>query len=263
MAEHLNDLDGKAWIKETKSWWRSRAPKRDPRKKDHPATFSELDVERIIRFFTKADDAVLDPFVGTGSTLLACAASGRLGTGIELSPRWAKVAKARTGEVPRGHDQTLLEGDTREILPTLPDEAFRLVVTSPPYWSILRKPADHKTKAERLSEDLATDYGDEEGNLELIGDYQGFLDQLDLIWRDCHRVLQDPGHLVIIASDVREKGRLVPLPTDLARRCEDLGFRLAGLTMLVQDDKRLYPYGFPTTYVPNIHHQTLVILRKA
>ena len=38
---------------------------------------------------------MLDPFVGSGSTLLACHATGRKGVGIELIDRWRTVACER------------------------------------------------------------------------------------------------------------------------------------------------------------------------
>ena len=74
----------------------SIAPPRDALKSKHPATFPEGDIEKLIRYFTKKGHLVLDPFVGSGSTLVACRESERLGVGIELVPKWAEIAKKRS-----------------------------------------------------------------------------------------------------------------------------------------------------------------------
>ena len=49
----LNELSNREWLRETKSFWLSQAPPRSALKARHPATFSERDVERLIRLFTK------------------------------------------------------------------------------------------------------------------------------------------------------------------------------------------------------------------
>jgi DNA modification methylase len=46
--------------------------------------------QRLIRLFTKSGQVVLDPFVGSGSTLLACEQTDRIGIGIELIERVAE-----------------------------------------------------------------------------------------------------------------------------------------------------------------------------
>jgi hypothetical protein len=70
---HLNELTAREWIPETVSVWRQRglgANHPDAQiERQHPAPFSFTDVGRLIRFFTKKGDTVLDPFVGVGSTL--------------------------------------------------------------------------------------------------------------------------------------------------------------------------------------------------
>jgi DNA modification methylase len=63
--------------------------------RQHPAPFSFTDVGRLIRFFTKRGWTTLDPFVGIGPTLKACALEGRKGIGIELNPRYAQLAQER------------------------------------------------------------------------------------------------------------------------------------------------------------------------
>ena len=95
----LNDLAATEWLPETISVWTQRglgANHADAQiERQHPAPFSFTDVSRLIRFFTKRGGVVLDPFVGVGSTLKACALEGRRGIGFELNPKYARLAKER------------------------------------------------------------------------------------------------------------------------------------------------------------------------
>ncbi|MBL4591440.1 MAG: site-specific DNA-methyltransferase [Phycisphaerales bacterium] len=63
--------------------------------KDHPAPYPVALAERLIRMFSFAGDVVLDPFAGTGSTLIAAANAGRNSIGIELDPEYTKFAADR------------------------------------------------------------------------------------------------------------------------------------------------------------------------
>ena len=94
------------------SWMRSVAPPRDKLKAEHPATFSERDIEKLIELFTKQGERVLDPFVGVGSTLVACTRIGRAGVGIELTRRWAEIARERIAaeQTARNRDSNLSSG---------------------------------------------------------------------------------------------------------------------------------------------------------
>ena len=53
---NLNDLSNVEWLTFTKSVWQSRPPPRDELKEQHPATFAENDVEKLILFFTKKEE---------------------------------------------------------------------------------------------------------------------------------------------------------------------------------------------------------------
>ncbi len=253
----------------------SVAPPRDARKLRHPATFSEKDVERLIRFFTKEGESVLDPFLGSGSTLVACRDSGRLGTGIELIEQWAEIARERlgpqapvagcprSGRGPRtdAGDHTILHGDALTELATLPEAAFDFIVTSPPYWSILDKKG-MKVEAERESKDLPTKYSEDESDLGNIADYEEFLDRLADIFAACGRVLKPKKYLAVIVSDFRHGPHFVLFHADLARRIEQVGLPLKGITILLQDSKNLYPFGVPNAFVSNVHHQYILIHQK-
>ncbi len=61
----------------------------------HPAPFPVELPRRCIKLFTFVGDTVLDPFLGSGTTLIACALTGRRGIGIEIDKRYCKIAKDR------------------------------------------------------------------------------------------------------------------------------------------------------------------------
>ncbi len=258
----LNDLNNSEWIVETKSVWFSKPPPRDKRKVQHPATFAETDIARLIRFFTKQCQSVLDPFLGTGSTLIACAQTGRLGTGVELSERWADTARARLAEVECGDTQQVITGDARLALPDMEEDSFSFIVTSPPYWSILGKKADHKTRVERQSRGLETQYSNDTQDLGNTASYEEFLAELAQVFGECRRLLRPRGYMAVIVSDFRHGSKFVPYHADISRVVESVEMTLEGITVLVQDSKALYPYGMPHAFVSNVHHQYILIFRK-
>ena len=86
------------------------------------------------------------------------------------------------------------------------------MVTSPPYWTLKQ-------------------YRRAAGQLGWIADYDQFLDQLDAVWRLCHRALVPGGRLICVVGDVclsrrRNSGRhtVVPLHASIQDRCRALGF---------------------------------------
>jgi site-specific DNA-methyltransferase (adenine-specific) len=63
--------------------------------KHHPAPFPEELAYRLVRMFSFVGDTVLDPFMGTGTTLLAASRCGRNAIGVEIEPSYVKMARAR------------------------------------------------------------------------------------------------------------------------------------------------------------------------
>jgi DNA modification methylase len=269
-VNRLNDLSAREWIPETVSVWIQRGLGRNHAhaqiERQHPAPFSFQDVSRLIRFFTKADDCVLDPFVGVGSTLKAAALEGRRGIGIELNGKYAGLARHRlsvelNGDAGVCHDQTVICGDARIEIPNIPDGSVKLVVTSPPYWNILHK-KDHKARQERVAHGLDTQYSTDGSDLGNIDDYGQFLTGIADTLAMTRRCLADRGHLCVVVGDFRHKSKYYMLHADIAREMEKRRFTVKGITVLYQRHKRVFPYGFPYSYVPNLHHQYIVILQK-
>ncbi len=242
----------------------SVAPPRDALKVKHPATFSEVDVARLITFFTKRGQTVLDPFCGSGSAGVAALEEGRRFVGVELISEWHELACARLCEQTGGRKSArwaMLLGDARKQLGVLEPESVDFVVTSPPYWNILRKQGI-KARVERQELGLATQYSEDDQDLGNCADYGEFLTRVADILELSARALKAGRYMAVIVSDFREKSRFVLFHSDLAACLEERELLLQGVTVLVQDSKGLYPYGVPNAFVPNVHHQYVLILRK-
>ncbi|MEM3207359.1 MAG: site-specific DNA-methyltransferase [Halobacteria archaeon] len=63
--------------------------------RQHPAPFPLELASRLVRMFSFFGDTVLDPFCGTGTSMVAALQSGRNSVGIEVDPEYAKMTKAR------------------------------------------------------------------------------------------------------------------------------------------------------------------------
>ena len=273
----LNDLNGSQWLPETKSFFYQKGlGAKHPHaqiERQHPAPYSFQDIAHLVTFFTKKGMHVLDPFGGVGSTAKACELEGRICTSIELQPRWRDLAIQRLEfEVGEGSSQKheFILGDSREELKKLDDSTFDFMVTSPPYWSILNKKADHKVMKERVANNLATNYSeDDENDLANIGSYEEFLEILvNDIFMECARVLRPKKYMCLVVSDFRNKSEFISFHSDLIQAMNKKetkdGYKvtLQGVKVLLQNHKSLLPYGYPFAYVENIHHQYILIFRK-
>lgn len=263
----LNDLTGTEWIQETSTIWYQRGlgqqHKHAQIEKEHPAPFSYSMVERLVKFFTKKNGLVLDPFCGVASTLKACALNDRKGIGIELSQKWVTLSKKRLREeVPDSSQQKIIKGDSRKILDELENNTLDFVVTSPPYWRILGKRADHKVTKERIEKNLDTKYSENKNDLGNIEDYDEFLKELKIIFEKCFKLLKEGKFMVVVVSDFRHKSKYIPFHSDVSIIMEECGFDTKSMSILVQNAKKLFPYGYPYDFVPNIHHQFMLIFKK-
>lgn len=267
----LNALTSKEWLSESVSVWNQKglgAGHADAAlEKLHPAPYSYTDVARLVRMFTKPGQTVLDPFVGSGSTLKAAALEGRLGIGFELYKDFAALTKKRLeSEVPSAvleeFPQQVMQGDSRKLGKKLEEGSVDFIVTSPPYWSILNKKSDHKQKQTREAHGLVTNYGDDERDLGNIDDYDEFIEVLAGVLSSAGAALKHKGYMALVVGDFRHKSRYYMFHADIARAMEDRGFTLQAMNVLYQRHKRVFPYGYPYAYVPNVHHQNIVIMRK-
>jgi DNA modification methylase len=100
-----------------------------PEKTFHPCQFPTELVERCVLALTAAGDTVLDPFVGTGTSVIAAAKHGRNGIGIDQSPLYVELARSRLSDLKAGRLLTRPMGKPVRH----PKEGER-VATIPPEW---------------------------------------------------------------------------------------------------------------------------------
>jgi len=257
----LNDLDGKEWIKFLKSWFVFDALKSDLDEEkavtkdteDHPATFSPTMIADFIKFFTKKNMKVLDPFVGIGTTLVACDRTGRKGIGVEINPKYLKIAQKRTTK-----KQIIMKGDSISLSKLkLPKIDF--CISSPPYWKMLHK-IDVNQKI-RLKKGLDTKYSNQKNDLGNIQDYEEFMEKLILVYEQVYNSLKPGKYMVIIVQNVIMGSVMIPFAWDLAIRLSKK-FLLKKEKIWCQDHKNLYPFGYPFSWVSNTHHHYCLVFQR-
>ncbi len=258
--KRANDLGGKEWARYSISVWNDITKTAEERKLKHPAMFPEMLVRRIINCFTTSEDpSILDPFMGSGTTLLAARNLGRHGIGFELNPEYVKLAKERLAQASLFSEQSfeIYNTNASEIPNLIKHNSIDLCMTSPPYWDILlrKRTADYKE---------IRNYGDEEGDLGRISDYNQFLDALAQIFAGVLLVLRPGKYCVINVMDLRKKDKYFPLHSDLATRMQELGFIFDD--MIIWDRRQEYnnlrTLGYPTVFRINRIHEFLLIFRK-
>ncbi len=269
-VNRLNDLSSKEWIKFQKSWFVHNPPPREKGVLLHPAKFPENMVQQFIEFFTKAGETVLDPMLGTGSTLMACAASGRRGIGIELQPKYAEIAERRLVQAqaqlrldgdsaPAPQPQRVILGDARSI-DAMNIGPVQYCITSPPYWDMLRRKG-FETQRERRTGGLDVAYSDDERDLGNVAEYEEFLDQLCDIYLRVYDLLDDRRYLTVIVKNIKKGGKVYPLAWDLGKRLAER-YALKDEKIWCQDDQRLAPYGMFSAWVSNTMHHYCLNFRK-
>jgi DNA modification methylase len=263
-ANDLNDLTGTEWIKFTKSWNVYRPRSREASEKAHPAKFPEELVEDFVGFFTQEGEWVLDPFLGTGSTLVGCRSLGRNAVGIELTEQYADVARERARQQSLNPvELEVVNDDARAAISDLERE-FDYCVTSPPYWNMLGRSRGgvESEQQQREQEGLDTEYSDSEDDLGNVEAYDAFLDELEGVFLDVHDVLKDGAYLTVVVQNVRTPdGEMKPLAWDLADRLRD-PYVLKQEKLWLQDDTQLGIWGYPSEYVSNVAHHYCLVFEK-
>jgi len=273
--ERLNDLDGATWLQWSKSIWRFKKPVIN--NYGHPAIFPTFVAERLVRIFTKEGDLVLDPMVGVGTTSVASKSLNRKSIGIDLSPKYCKIAKSRLAQqrltemsnavkaeelgqqkkVVSNHE--IICDDARNILLHVAPDSVDFCLTSPPYWiglhGINGRYTGQTQKEVKVYSHDKRDYGN-------IEDYEKFVEGLKNLFIDIYSVLKNGKYCVVIIQDSRRKSKVYPLHIDFHLAMTSIGYDYQDLIVWEHPTYTTRPLGYPTTFVVSRVHDFIMIFRK-
>ena len=279
----FNGLCASEWAQLSRSVWNDVSSQRQKKHLDHGATYPEKLCDRLLQMYSKEGDLVLDPFLGTGTTVIAALKRDRNAVGIELTDRFFSVAekeiKEQSGSTNLLHfsgksskaEYKIYKGDCAEVLKTLDDETIQLTITSPPYADLIHKVVEdrtlhHKNSAFVLDNNATTNlYSDDErdlGNMQM----PEYLKKVDTIMQELYRVTKKGGYNIWVVKDFRDTKNKIPyidLHSKIALSGEKAGFKYHDLIIWDQNEQRkLVLLGYPSVFYVNQNHSYLVVLRK-
>ena len=231
----------------------------------HPAPFMIKDIEKLISLFTKRGMTVLDPFVGSGTTLIAASNLERKGIGIDLNEEYHQLYLQRTIDNDLFCNNEYIVGNSLDVLDRI--DTVDYIVTSPPYHNILRNDSkgtrNNSGKNYRMSARDGVEYYSElENDLGNFEQYEDFLAALKAIMEKAYRCLRNKKYASIIISDFTVDKKEICVQADIVKLMQEIGFIFVGTTILMQTVKPLYPFGYPYAYKINHHHQNIISFRK-
>lgn len=278
----FNGLCASEWAELSKSVWNDVSSARGKKHLKHGATYPEKLCKRLINMYSNVEDVVLDPFLGTGTTVVAAIKEKRNAIGIELTDRFFNVAKDSVSEAADNlqlgmfdTDNTgkykLYKGDCCDILTTIPDNKVQITITSPPYADLIHKVVEDRTLRHRKSafvtENNATTnvYSNDNrdlGNMPM----DEYIVKIGQVMRELYRVTKPGGYNAWVVKDFRDTKNQVPyvdLHSKIAGAGENAGFKYHDLIIWDQNQHRkLVLLGYPSVFYVNQNHSYIVIMRK-
>lgn len=217
-------------------------------KGDYRGNFAPQIARNVILNYSAEGELVLDPMVGSGTTLIEARLLNRNALGLDVNASAVALAQERLNfAVENGSQQRVAPGDVRK-LEMLEDDSVDLILTHPPYANIV------KYSGGKNPDDLSS-----------ISGIHEFLDELEKGIRELYRVLKPDHYCAILIGDTRKGQHYVPLSHFVLDRCLKAGFALKEETIKTQHN---------TTYASRwtgaarsyrfylIMHEHLFVLRK-
>jgi DNA modification methylase len=180
--------------------------------------------------YTKQGDVVLDPFLGSGTTLIQCRQMGRHGIGIELSEQYANAAKSRIQSEGNDHNvwTEVIVGDStapdtfkrvRDKLEQHGLQSVQLVIMHPPYHDIIR-------------------FTDDPNDLSNAPTLQAFLLDFGKVVDNTYDLLDDGRFLVVVIGDKYSRGKWIPLGFETMQVVQERGYRLKSIVVKNMEGNR-------------------------
>ena len=159
--------------------------------------------------YSKEGDFILDPLVGSGTTLIEAKLLHRNADGIDINPEAVEISrKALDFEYKTKSKQNVFTGDARNLSKYF-DNSIDLVITHPPYLNIVQYSKNN------IGEDLSS-----------INNIPKFFNEIKIIAKELLRVLKEDHYCAILMGDTRKAQHYIPLSYYLLQTFLKVGFVL-------------------------------------
>lgn len=273
----FNGLSTQDWTKNSRSVWNDVSSPRSKNALKHGATFPKKLSDRIISIYSSKNDLVLDPFLGTGTTVLSALELSRNAIGFELSDEFYNIALESLREIERdlfnskNMNYSIIHGDCVELIDKLENNSISLTFTSPPYADLIHKVIDdrhnrHKKSAFVINNNSTTRiYSNHEkdlGNME----FESYMKAVKNIMKKLYLKIKPNGYNIWVVKDYRDTKNKIPyidLHSNIAQAGMEAGFKYHDLIIWDQNERRkLVLLGYPSVFYVNQNHSFIVVLRK-
>ena len=249
---HLNCMTAKEWIKSQLGVWQFAYEGRDIRdKKAHPATFPISLARKVVELFTHQGELVLDPFVGSGTTLLAAQDASRNAAGFDLQERYVQLSRSRLG-LPGESEQMAVADDARHIPCYLQPETVALIFTSPPYANLLNRKRQNKSRRDRKNGQLGEveQYSQDPRDLGILP-LDEYANVMAEIYAGLLPLLRPGGHCVINVPDMWWEDERITIHLSLIDALRAVGYEFRNTIIWDRTNivNRIGIFGWPSNYI--------------
>ena len=254
---HLSCLTAKEWVKAQLGVWRFAYEKRDIRDKNlHPATFPIALAKKVISLFTHEGELVVDPFVGSGTTLVAAQDLNRNAVGFDLQEKYIDLCAERLGEnnLFNQAQQIAVQDDARHIPHYFAPESVSLIWTSPPYANLLNRKRKNKSRRgdERKNEQFGKveQYSQDPRDLGTMP-LEQYTQAMGDIFEGLLPLLKPKAHCVINVADMWWENRRVTVHIALVEELRKRGYELRNIIIWDRTNivNRIGIFGWPSNYI--------------
>ncbi len=248
-------MTAKEWLKSQLGVWQFTYEARDIRDKSvHPATFPISLSRKVIELFTHEGELILDPFVGSGTTLVAAQDLNRNAAGFDLTDSYIDLCNSRlsTGNIFSSADQLAIRDDARNIPKYFKDNTISLIWTSPPYANLLNRKRKNKSRRDRNNSQLnkIEQYSQDPRDLGTyaIAEYTQVMGD---IFEGLLLKLKPKGHCVINVPDMWWENRRITIHVSLIEELRDRGYELRNIIIWDRTNivNRIGIFGWPSNYI--------------
>ncbi len=252
---HLNCLTAKEWLKSQIGVWQFFYESRDIRNKNlHPATFPITLAKKIICLFTHEGELVLDPFVGSGTTLLAAQDLNRNAIGFDLQENYIELCAKRliSNNLFNQAQQVAIQDDALHISNYLEPSSVSLIWTSPPYANLLNRKRKNKSRRERNNEQLGKveQYSQDPRDLGTMP-LDEYAHAMGDIYERLLPLLRPKAHCVINVPDMWWENERITIHLSLIDELRKRGYELRNTIIWDRTNivNRIGIFGWPSNYI--------------